>query len=64
MCDLDHVHSQSGISTGQSNHSSGPVLAVPRQLLDLDEHQLERLPGLEWISVDHAMDTLHPDRSA
>ena len=64
MCDLDHVHSQSGISTGQPYHTSGPLLTVPRQLLDLDEHQLERLPGLEWIDGNHAMDTVHPDRSA
>ena len=63
VCDLDHVHSQSGISACQSNHTSGTLLRMPWELFRIDEHHLEYLPRLEWIIGNDPMDIVQSDRS-
>ena len=63
MCHLHAMYSQPGISTHQSNDTSGSLLGVSRQLFNSDEHQLEHLSWIERIVDNRSMDTVRSNQS-
>ena len=63
MRHIEHVRSESGISTRQSDHTGGTLLSVHRELLVFVGHDMEYLSRSQRIDDNHAMGTLQSDQA-